>query len=431
MCEKEVSTVGDVPQVKIGLIIPAAGKGERLQSSGIPKQYLLINGTPIIAETINGFLFLSKLIEAIVIPISLAYEYTVRTIIKQHVCEQLQAKIVIIEGRSSRHRSIMAGAKELDTFHVDLTIVHDAVRPIVDVKLVQQLLTDAREYGAAGAICKLSSTVLRKDDDSFMGESLKRCVHVESHTPQVFKQSLLLTAYNNASEDDLDNGTECLALAHKQMMVDGRSRGVKLVEGSSNVLWKVTHQKDLLYALHSYALANVSDDSDGPQSGIQVKSTHLSDMPSDVQPLFQQINCLFSSFSSTRVDTSPNGQSTPSNHIPPADERASIFSNGSKCCINVFMVYVKTQEDLTRILKQFTGNYEMIIFFLDFSIARDRIHQMLDQLRDSRAVVVVYSVQSHSSKSSRGEECKRLHQIVTSCLLHLSAFSGQIFFIGF
>ena len=77
-----------------------------------------------------------------------------------------------------------------------VVIVHDAVRPLVPHKLIEDLVIAAEEHGAAGTIRPLVSTVLRANPDGFLDYSLDRSKHVSSETPQAFQFDILTSSYN-------------------------------------------------------------------------------------------------------------------------------------------------------------------------------------------------------------------------------------------
>ncbi|KAI1280299.1 D-ribitol-5-phosphate cytidylyltransferase [Halotydeus destructor] len=222
---------------KLSIVIPAAGNGERI-GSAVPKQFTLVNGLPLIYHTITGFEFLSPQITEIVIVISEnghSHMDKIRSILPPPLLD----KVKVVSGDDSRHRSIKVGLNSLIKGS-EITIIHDAVRPLVDQELLVSLIDSALTYGASGPVCKLTSTVLRVDDEGFLKESLIREDYRASEMPQVFRTEVIKDAFDKASDQELNYGTECLDLVIKY--TDSR---VKLIEGDANVLWKVTYRKDL------------------------------------------------------------------------------------------------------------------------------------------------------------------------------------------
>ncbi|XP_069674530.1 D-ribitol-5-phosphate cytidylyltransferase-like [Periplaneta americana] len=223
----------------VGVILPSAGCSERF-GVPIPKQYYEVLGKPLFLyalEEFNRLQWVKKIVLVVDNP--------------EHVQGLLEEspsskeKVSVVQGENTRHRSIRAGMQALqkNENNLKVVIVHDAARPLVPSKLVEELVVAAEEHGAAGAIRPLVSTVLQASSDGFLDHSLDRSKNVSSETPQAFQFDILSTAYSKCSDEELDTGTECLQLALNHTGVRAR-----LIEGPPD-LWKVTHKKDIYAAV--------------------------------------------------------------------------------------------------------------------------------------------------------------------------------------
>lgn len=225
--------------LNVSVVLPAAGCGERLGNSK-PKQYCLVLGKPLICYTIEGFERISW-VNKIVIVTAPEYMELMREIIEDYgynTCE-------VTSGGPSRHKSIAAGIKALSytaATSPEIVIIHDAVRPLVPIETLKEVVWAAKQFGAAGAVRPLVSTVISSNENGFLEESLDRSRYRASEMPQAFQYHVIKTAYEKCTDHDLDYGTECLHLALKYAAVKA-----KLIDGSSD-LWKVTHKKDLYAA---------------------------------------------------------------------------------------------------------------------------------------------------------------------------------------
>ncbi|XP_069815437.1 D-ribitol-5-phosphate cytidylyltransferase isoform X2 [Dendropsophus ebraccatus] len=159
-------------------------------------------------------------------------------------------RVTLVEGGETRHRSIFNGLKAFTEDHTlgpalqtpEVVIIHDAVRPFVDEETLLQVTSAARQYGAAGAVRPLVSTVIAPSSDGCLDHSLERAKHRASEMPQAFLYDIIYEAYLQCSDHDLDFGTECLHLA----LAYGKTRA-KLLDGPPD-LWKVTYKRDLYTA---------------------------------------------------------------------------------------------------------------------------------------------------------------------------------------
>ena len=254
----------DQARRRVSAVLPAGGTGSRMNLP-VPKQFVEIEGRPLFSYALETFVE-HPLIERVVLVIPPAFRDHVTEFLASQCANANYAKVTLVDGAETRHRSIWNGIKALeklmngiyrgngaiashdaadDSFTTslrpchDLVVIHDAARPLLDAETLEKVIDAAWSYGAAGVIRPLVSTVLRPDEKGFLKETLVRDEFRASEMPQAFSLSLIGAAYSRCSDDDLDYGTECLEIARKY----GDAK-VKLVDGGEN-LWKVTYAKDL------------------------------------------------------------------------------------------------------------------------------------------------------------------------------------------
>lgn len=121
-----------------------------------------------------------------------------------------QKRFDCIPGGSSRHRSIREALTFIEESRrrispeapalPDMVIVHDGARPIIDGDTLHQLVSNCEQWGAAGVVCRLTSTILSAKAVNpqllTMGTALDRGKYWASETPQAFRYALLVEAYN-------------------------------------------------------------------------------------------------------------------------------------------------------------------------------------------------------------------------------------------
>ena len=229
-------------EFRVAVVLPAAGCGVRF-GANVPKQFQEIENIPLLSYTIRAFEAVPWVGNIVVVVSALWKKWTESLLNKFHDT----GRVRVVEGKETRHRSIMCGVKALEEASEppDVVVIHDAVRPFIDQPTLQKIVSAAYEFGAAGATRPLVSTVLKKQESGCMNHSLVRSEYVASEMPQAFLYKAISKAYNKCTDHDLDFGTECLQLAQTYSDVN-----VRLVEGMDN-LWKVTHKKDLYAAKHT------------------------------------------------------------------------------------------------------------------------------------------------------------------------------------
>ncbi|XP_078451284.1 D-ribitol-5-phosphate cytidylyltransferase-like isoform X3 [Lampetra fluviatilis] len=223
-------------------VLPAAGSGERL-GGGAPKQYRAALGRPLIARTLIAFLS-TPWIEHVVVVVAADHMETLSSFLERDglTCE---GRVTLTQGGTTRHRSIRAGLHALARrpgTRPHVVILHDAVRPFVDVETLLSVAQAGRDVGAAGMVRPLVSTVVSVSTDGTLDHVLKRSHYRASEMPQAFRFDVIYDAYEKCSEEELDVGTECLHVA----LHYGGTRA-RLLDGPDN-LWKVTYKKDLYAA---------------------------------------------------------------------------------------------------------------------------------------------------------------------------------------
>ncbi|XP_042856502.1 uncharacterized protein LOC122243094 [Penaeus japonicus] len=235
------------PKCHVAAVVPAAGCGERMAHE-TPKQYLEVCGRPLIVYCLASFEEVPWLTRVVVVADDVQRMTRV-------VREAGLSKVRVVQGRATRHRSIRVGLSALSDDPPEVVVIHDGVRPLVPLSTLRQVVTAAAERGAAGAVRPLVSTVLRpaaapkasKQQESAGGhevlqESLVRSDFRNSEMPQAFRYPVITQAYDSCTDEELDHGTECLALALKHTGVSA-----SLVPGTPH-LWKVTEARDLVVA---------------------------------------------------------------------------------------------------------------------------------------------------------------------------------------
>lgn len=216
------------------LVIPAAGAGKRMQKE-TPKPYLQLAGSCILEHTIRRFTALEGL-EHVVIATSQPYLAEARQIIQEVLPDSIAGRCVT--GGESRQHSIYNALRQIS--NVDLVLVHDAVRPFVQLEHIKKCCRTAWKVGGAVLGIPAKDTIKKVDNRQVIQETPDREYLWQSQTPQVFQLPLLLKAYERALEDKFV-GTDDASLVER---VGAR---VQMVEGDQSN-FKITYPLDLKLA---------------------------------------------------------------------------------------------------------------------------------------------------------------------------------------
>ncbi len=215
-------------------VIAAAGEGLRMKAA-TRKQYLVLDGVPVLARSLRLFLKHEKVGQVVVV-IPPGDADSVREMLNLHCPGE---DITLVKGGASRRESVGHGLDAVSG-QASLVCIHDAARPFATRQLLDHLLAEATRHGAAVPVLSLSDTVKEVNEAGFVlatpaRESLRRV-----QTPQVFLREVIIEAYRCAHER-IPRATDDASL------VEMAGRPVKTVSGEEENI-KITSPRDLALA---------------------------------------------------------------------------------------------------------------------------------------------------------------------------------------
>ncbi len=216
--------------MKVGAIIPAAGRGKRIGAS-IPKQFLEIQGRPLLHHTLTVFAS-CKLIDYVVLVMPRA---DVDEVGKDWINKYKIVQEVVVGGEQ-RQDSVYNGFNSLEK-GTDIVVVHDGVRPFTTPQMITATVEAAQQYGAAITAIPVSDTV-KQAADGFVKQTVSRDGLWRVQTPQAFQRGLLQQAFKKAKKDSY-YGTD------EGSLVEYLGERVKIVPGSELNI-KITRKEDLV-----------------------------------------------------------------------------------------------------------------------------------------------------------------------------------------
>ena len=213
-------------------ILVAAGRGERMGRER-PKAFLELDGQPLVLRAARAF-EAAPSVSAIVAVVPAAEQDAARTLLAP-----LGKLLAVVPGGERRQDSVLEGMKAAPDGFEGVVLVHDAARPLVDVELVERVVLEAAQHGAALPVLPIVDTVKRVHDGA-VAETLDRSELFTAQTPQGFRFSLLAGAYEVAFRDHATVTDEAVA-------VERCGTPVRTVTGSPRNR-KITTPEDLAWA---------------------------------------------------------------------------------------------------------------------------------------------------------------------------------------
>lgn len=220
----------------VSVIIPAAGLGTRMgrEKSGISrKQFMLLDGAPILIHTVRKFLRCPSVTDIVIALRAEDMEWA-----RELVQAEKPAKPVrFVEGGDSRQQSVEHALATLPP-ETELVAVHDAVRPFIDPEIVEKAIAEAAHTGAAIVGIVPVDTVKQLQKKDKIKSTLPREHLALAQTPQVFRFDLLKEAFAAARADQF-TGTDEASLVERLEKCD-----VSVVQGSDRNI-KITKPSDM------------------------------------------------------------------------------------------------------------------------------------------------------------------------------------------
>ncbi|MBK9170048.1 MAG: 2-C-methyl-D-erythritol 4-phosphate cytidylyltransferase [Bryobacterales bacterium] len=223
----------------VSLILPAAGLGTRMTrtAEGEKKQFMLLDGVPILVHTIRKFIAAGSIREIVVAarPEDMA---SVQDMLRT---EPVPVPVRVVTGGDTRQESVENALRSLRP-PPDLVAVHDAVRPFIATNTIRAVIAEAAAHGAAITGIVPVDTVKQvgppQSGSTKIRATIPRDHLVLAQTPQVFSYRLLVDAFAAARADGFQ-GTDESSLVERLETVE-----VRVVQGSEHNI-KITRPGDL------------------------------------------------------------------------------------------------------------------------------------------------------------------------------------------
>jgi 2-C-methyl-D-erythritol 4-phosphate cytidylyltransferase len=221
--------------MQVFAILPAAGLGTRMAGPQ-PKQFLALDGVPILIHSLRAFAAVARVKEIFV-----AVRKTELERVQAQVAEYgFQSRVHVVEGGDTRQESVVHALDALPAEADDIVLVHDAVRPLIDTATIDRTIDAVAQHGAAIVGMPAVDTIKqveRTAHGAIITSTIPREFIVQAQTPQGFRYGLLRKAMSDAVEDGFVGTDEA-------SVVERAGLPVAVVPGSQ-VNLKITQSGDL------------------------------------------------------------------------------------------------------------------------------------------------------------------------------------------
>ena len=221
--------------MQVFAILPAAGLGTRMAGPQ-PKQFLILDGVPILIHSLRAFAAVER-----VTAIYVAVRKTEMERVQAQIAEYgFASRVRVVEGGDNRQESVSHALAALPAEPADIVLVHDAVRPLIDAATIDRTIDAVLEFGAAIVGLPAVDTIKqveRTAHGALVTSTIPREFIVLAQTPQGFRYGLLQRAFAEATADGFIGTDEA-------SVVERAGLPVAVVHGSQ-VNLKITQPGDL------------------------------------------------------------------------------------------------------------------------------------------------------------------------------------------
>ncbi|MBQ2680630.1 MAG: 2-C-methyl-D-erythritol 4-phosphate cytidylyltransferase [Eggerthellaceae bacterium] len=228
---------------KVYAAILAGGSGTRMGNPDKPKQFWEMGDRPVIVHTVEKFCLISEFDEVIVLSPESWVNQT-RDILDRYV-PQFAGGLAVVAGCAERNDTIMNAIAHIEQSYGlaedDIIVTHDAVRPFVSYRIIEDNIKAARKYGACDTVIPATDTIVQSVDGEVITAIPNRAEYYQGQTPQSFNALRLKELFKELAEEEKSILTD----ACKILVLKGEP--VALVRGDVSNM-KITYTNDMRIA---------------------------------------------------------------------------------------------------------------------------------------------------------------------------------------
>lgn len=200
----------------------------------VPKQFLALGGQPLILHSLRVLQASPRIDEIILAVPPSEMEYVLSQVVTAHGFTKVHK---VVPGGQERQDSVRHALEAVDEA-VDIVLIHDAVRPFVTERMVEDVVAAARTRGAAIIALPMKDTVKQVGADRVIERTIDRRPLWLAQTPQAFRRDWLLAAHRKAHAEGVHATDDAY-------LVEWAGHPVSVVEGSGENI-KVTRPEDMI-----------------------------------------------------------------------------------------------------------------------------------------------------------------------------------------
>jgi 2-C-methyl-D-erythritol 4-phosphate cytidylyltransferase len=208
----------------VGVVIVAGGKGSRAGGSEL-KQFRWVAGKPMLLHSVQTF---QEREDVALVVVVLPHEHVGDPPPWLFQCDT--ERLLLSVGGRERTDSVRNGLEDLPG-DISIVVVHDAARPLVTLKMIDDVISEARKGRGAAPGLPVTDTLKRVDEAHAVVETVDRDNLFRIQTPQAFPRDMIENAHAEAFAARInatDDAALCERLGMEVVIVAGSERAMKI-----------------------------------------------------------------------------------------------------------------------------------------------------------------------------------------------------------
>ena len=224
-------------------LIFAGGSGQRMNSRAKPKQFLEMNGKPIIIYTLEHFEYHSEIDEIVIVCLE-GWIEELRGMLARYGITKVTT---IVPGGPTGHDSIYLGlcAMKKNTADDEIVLIHDGVRPLINEELISLNIQCTIKNGNAITAESVRESVVRCIDGETIDSVPPRNEMYVAKAPQTFRFGKILSIYEKAQETgfkSIDSSHLCSVYGEPMHMIKSTKNNMKITEPADYYIFKALYE---------------------------------------------------------------------------------------------------------------------------------------------------------------------------------------------
>ena len=225
---------------KFAAIVLSAGVGSRMKSD-IPKQYMDLEGKPVIYYSLKAFED-AGFSSLVLVCGKDDVEYCKKA---RKMGADIALFPAVVPGGKERYHSVYEGLKAID--EADYVFIHDGARPMISQEVIERLKAAVVKEEAAVAGMPVKDTIKIVDDENYVTDTPERRYVWQVQTPQCFSFPIIYEAYSSVLRDEEEGWTLPKITDDAMVLEYATDHEVKMVEADYRNI-KITTPEDLIIA---------------------------------------------------------------------------------------------------------------------------------------------------------------------------------------